>query len=108
MGTSGGQQIATPGQGTGTRAACLQRLATALSGYRDLEVTVRANEHAPCLAVRNTAVPFMSETISTARARDGLVFTWSWGARIGEAGDPDTAAQAVAYVLAAYGAGLSY
>ena len=85
----------------GTRAACLQRLATALVGYPDLAVTVRADGPAPCLAVRNTAAPLMSETVTVRQQGDGLEFTWSWDARIGDASDPDTAAAAVAYVLAA-------
>jgi hypothetical protein len=87
----------------GTRAACLQRLATALSGYTDLKVTVRLDGPAPCLTVRNTAVPHMSETVTVSHSDSVLMFTWSWGARIGAASDPDGAARAVAYVLAADG-----
>lgn len=94
------------GQDAGTRAMCLQRLATALCGYGDLNVAVRRDGPAPCLAVRNTAVPFMSETVSITRSGDGLTFAWSWGARIGDASDPDSAARAIAYVLAADGAEL--
>lgn len=67
------------GQDAGTRAMCLQRLATALCGYGDLNVAVRPDGPAPCLAVRNTAVPFMSETVSITRSGDGLTFAWSWG-----------------------------
>lgn len=89
-----------------TRAACLQRLATALMGYPDLTATVRADGPAPCLAVRNTDAPLMSETVTVRQQPDGLAFTWSWGVRIGDASDPDTAAAAVAYVLAARGAEL--
>lgn len=89
------------------RVACLERLATALSGYAGLSATVRAEGLAPCLAVRNIAVPFMSETISVGPSDDGLTFMWSWGAPIGDASDPDAAAQAVAYVLSADGARLS-
>ena len=91
----------------GTRASCLQRLAAALSGYSDLEATIRTGSPVPCLAVRNTAVPLMSETVSITRSGDGLTFAWSWGARISDASDPDGAAQAIAYVLAAHGARLS-
>lgn len=91
----------------GLRAACLERLATALSGYADLSATVRADGLAPCLAVRNTAVPFMSETVSVGWTDDGLAFVWSWGAPIGDASDPDSAAEAVAYVLSADGARLT-
>jgi hypothetical protein len=91
---------------TGTWAACLKRLATALSGYPDLAATVRADGAAPCLAVRNTAASLMSETVTVRAQGDGLAFTWSWGVRICDASDPDTAAAAVAYVLAAQGAEL--
>ena len=89
------------------RASCLQRLATALSGYPDLNVTVRADSPAPCLAVRNTAIPVLSETITVSATSDGLSYMWSWGRRIGDANDPDSAAQAIAYVLAARDARLS-
>lgn len=88
----------------GTRAACLQRLATALAGYPDLAAAVRADGPAPSLAVRNTAAPLMSETVTVTAAGGGLAFTWSWGLRICDASDPDTAAAAVAYVLAVRGA----
>lgn len=91
----------TERDGAGTRAACLQRLATALAGYPDLAATVRADGPAPCLTVRNTAAPLMSETVTVRQQGDGLAFTWSWGARIGDASNPDTAAAAVVYVLAA-------
>lgn len=97
---------AAPGQDAGARAACLQRLATALSGYEDLQVTVRADGPAPCLAARNTAVPQLSETIWVTGASGRLAFTWSWGERIGDASDPDSAAHAIAYVLHACGATL--
>lgn len=89
---------------TGARAACLQRLATALCGYLDLNVQVRADGPAPCLAVRSTAVPLMSETVTVSPAGDGLAYRWSWGAQIGDASDPDSAARAIAYVLDADGA----
>lgn len=82
------------------RAACLERLATALAGYSDLAVALRADGPAPCLTVRNTAAPLMSETVAVRQQGDGPAFTWSWGARIGDASDPDTAAATVAYVLA--------
>ena len=95
-----------PSQDAGTRAACLQRLATALAGYEDLEATVRAESPEPFLMVRNTAVPAMSETIAITRLGNGLVFLWSWGKRISDASDPDSAAHAIAYVLAARGAQL--
>lgn len=88
------------------RAACLQRLATALSGYGDLEVTVREDGPAPCLAARNTTVPVLSETVAITRLGNGLVFLWSWGERIGNVSDPDAAALAIAYVLGARGARL--
>lgn len=94
------------GTDTGTRAVCLERLATALSGYRDLDATVRAEDPAPCLAVRNTAVPALSETVTVDQCSGGLVFVWSWGKTIGDTGDPDSTAQAIAYVLAAGGARL--
>ena len=87
--------------GTGTRAACLQRLATALSGYADLEVTVRADGPAPCLAARNSTAPLMSETITVSGSGGGRAYMWSWGRRIADASDPDSAARAIAYVLAA-------
>lgn len=87
--------------GVGARVACLERLATALFGYLDLEVHVRAEDPAPCLAVRNTAVPVLSETVTVAETGDSLAYFWSWGRRIGDAGDPEAAAHAIAYVLAA-------
>lgn len=40
-------------------------------------------------------------TVTVCQQDDGLAFTWSWGMRIGDASDPDTAAAAVAYVLPA-------
>ena len=96
----------TQRHGAGTRAACLQRLATALAGYPDLTATVRTDGPSPCLVVLNTAAPLMSEAVTASQQGGGLAFTWSWGARIGDASDPDTAAAAVAYVLAAPGAQL--
>lgn len=86
------------------RAACLQRLATALSGYHDLDVTVRAEGSVPCLAVHNTAATTLSETVTISATGDSLAYMWSWGERISDASDPDSAAQAIAYVLAAHGA----
>lgn len=82
---------------------CLQRLATGLCGYPDLKVTVRLEDSAPCLTVRNAAISYMSETVTVTRTGSGLAFIWSWGARIADASDPDSAACAVAYVLAADG-----
>ena len=67
---------------------------------------MRADGPAPSLTVRNTGVPFMSETVAVTRSGDSLTFTWSWGAQIGDISRPDSAAQAVAYVLAADGAQL--
>ena len=90
------------------RAACLERLATALSGYPDLEVRVRVDGPAPHLAARNTAVPVLSETVTAASARDGLAYFWSWGERIGDVSDPGAAAHALAYVLAARDARLDW
>lgn len=86
------------------RAACLQRLATALVVYADLAVTVWADGPAPRLAVRNITVPIMSETIAACPSGGGLAYTWSWGKRIGDASNPDQAAEAIAYVLGAAGA----
>lgn len=86
--------------------ACLQRLATALSGYDDVEATVRPDGPAVCLAARNTAIPSLSETVAITRLGDGLVFMWSWGERISDASDPDGAALAIAYVLSARSAQL--
>jgi hypothetical protein len=93
-------------QDAGTRAACLQRLATALSAYPDLSVTVRAEGPAPCLAARNMTTPHLSETIAVTRLGDQLAYLWSWEERIGDASDPDSAAHAIAYVLHARGAQL--
>jgi len=90
-----------PSRDRAARAACVQRLATALSGYHDLEVTARVDGPAPCLAVRNTAVPCLSETVSVSRMGNDLAYVWSWGERIADSSHPDTAALAVAYVLAA-------
>lgn len=87
-----------------TQAACLERLATAVRGYPDLEAQVRADGRAPCLAVHNINVPMMSETVTVSACRDGLAYMWSWGKRIGDASAPDRAAEAIAYVLAAVGA----
>lgn len=86
---------------TGVRAACLQRLATALCGYHDLNVQIREDGPAPCLAVHSTAAPLMSETVTVSPSGDGLAYRWSWGAQIGDASDPDSAAHAIAYVLEA-------
>lgn len=65
------------GPGTAARVACLQRLATALSGYHDLDVAVRADGPAPCLAVRNTAARLMSETVTVSASGDRLAYMWS-------------------------------
>lgn len=100
-------QMAPPAaQDSGARAARRQRLATALMGYRHLAATVREDSPAPCLAVRNTAIPELPETVAITRLGDCLVFAWSWGDRVGDASDPDRAAQAIAYVLHARGARL--
>ena len=85
------------------RAACLQRLATALSGYPDIEVRVRSDGPAPCLVARHTGSR-LSETVAVTRLGDGLAYLWSWGQRLGDASDPDAAARSVAYVLGAHGA----
>jgi len=90
----------------GIRAACLERLATALLAYQQLDVKVRTGGPAPCLAVRNTDVPLMSETVAVSENADGPSYVWSWGARIGGTSDVDTAARAIAYVLAVSGAQL--
>lgn len=90
--------------GSGTRAACLERLATALAPYSDLDVGLQAQGPAPCLVARNTAIPALSETITASASGDGLAYMWSWGRRICDASDPETAVQAIAYVLAAHGA----
>ena len=87
--------------GTAARAACLQRLATALSGYPDLHAAIRAAGPAPCLAVRNTAAPMMSETITVGPSSNGLAYVWSWGKPIGGTSAPDRVAEVIAYVLAA-------
>lgn len=93
-----------PGHGTATRDTCLEWLATGLSRYPDLAVTVRVDGPAPHLAVRNTAVPYMSETVTVSPSADGLAYMWSWGVPICDASDSDGAAHAVAYVLGARGA----
>lgn len=93
----------SPERDTGARVACLQRLATALSGYSDLHVTVQADGPAPCLAARNTAAPCLAETVTVTRHGDTLAYTWSWGERISDASDTGDAAVAVAYVLSARG-----
>lgn len=88
------------------RAACLERLATALSSYHDLEAAVRTNGPAPCLAICNTAAPLMSETVTVSASGGGVAYVWSWGQRITDASGPDGAARAIAYVLDAHGARL--
>lgn len=55
---------------TGARIACQQRLATALSGYGDLEVAVRLEGPAPCLAARNTTAPDLAETVAISDSRE--------------------------------------
>lgn len=90
------------------RAACLERLATALSSHADLEVHVRADSPTPCLVARNNAVPALSETVTAAGTSDSVAYFWSWGERIGDASDPGAAAHAVAYVLAARDARLDW
>lgn len=92
---------------TTLRVACLERLATALSGFSGLNVIVRADGSAPYLAVHNNDAPVMSETITVDRSGDGFAFMWSWRKRIGDVRDPDSAAYAIAYVLAVTGEGLS-
>lgn len=91
----------TQRQDARARAAYLQRLATALAGYPDLAATVGAAGPAPCLTVHNIATPLMSETLTVCSHGNGFAFTWSWGEHICDASNPDTAAAAVAYVLAA-------
>ena len=86
--------------------ACLQRLATALSAYSDIDVRVRTDGPAPYLAARNIDSR-LSETVTVKRLDDGLAFLWSWGERIGDASDPDRVARSVAYVLAAASAQLT-
>lgn len=83
------------------RATCLQRLATALSGYSDLDVAVLTHGHVPSLAVRNNTVPALSETVTVGASDADPAYLWSWGRPIGNASDPDSVAQAIAYVLAA-------
>lgn len=95
------------GEDLATRATCLERLATALSGYSDLDLAIRANAPVPCLAVSNTAAPLMSETVTVSAAGDRLMYMWSWGKRIADVGDPDRAAEAIAYVLSARDARLA-
>ena len=90
----------------GTQAACLQRLATALAGFPDLDVSVRPDGPAPCLVARNTTAPALSETVAVTRLGESLTFTWSWGDRIASTSDVDGAALAIAYVLSARGAQL--
>lgn len=82
--------------------ACLQRLATALSGYHELDATVLRNGSAPCLAARNRASG-LSETVTVSELRNRLTFLWSWDEPIGDADDPDSAARVIAYVLAVRG-----
>lgn len=96
---------AAAAQDGGAQAACLQRLATALSSYPDIEVRVRPDCPATWLAARNT-VSGLSETVAITRIGDEFVFLWSWGERIGNASDADVTARSVAYVLSATGARL--
>lgn len=53
------------------------------------------------MAAYNKDAPVLSETVTVRRFGDELAFMWSWSKRIGHASDPDTAAHAIAYVLAA-------
>lgn len=96
----------SPGRDTTARAACLERLAAELRAYPALVVTAGAAGQVPCLAVTNTAAPHMTETIAVTDPGGGPVFTWSWGAQIGDTASPGAAAQAIAYVLAVPGARL--
>jgi hypothetical protein len=91
---------ATPGQEAGLRAECLERLATALSGFADLEIRIRPDGSPPWLAARNR-VSRLSEIITVAPDRDGLVYVWSWGQRLAGVSDPGEAARSIAYVLSA-------
>lgn len=93
--------------GAKAHTAFLERLAIALSSYPDLEVNVRTDGPAPCLTARNIAVPVLSETVTIADTGDDLAYFWSWGRAIGNAGDLEAAAHAIAYVLTARDAQLN-
>ncbi|HEY2577314.1 MAG TPA: hypothetical protein VGI74_13495 [Streptosporangiaceae bacterium] len=84
-----------------TRAAQLDRLATALSAYPDIQATVqRTGSGVPCLAVVNPAGSgLMSETVAVGRIGDDLFYFWSWGERITPVTRVEDAAQSIAYVL---------
>jgi hypothetical protein len=90
----------TYGQPDATRAAQLDRLATALSAYPDITATVGQAQGVPCLAVVNPAGSgLLSETVAVGRIGDDLFYFWSWGERITPVTKVEDAAKSIAYVL---------
>ncbi len=97
----------TYGQPDVTRAAQLDRLATALSSYPDITATVGQAGGVPCLAVVNPAGSgLLSETVAVGRIGDDLFYFWSWGECITPVTRVEDAAQSIAYALSARGAQL--
>jgi hypothetical protein len=95
-------ELLTYGQPDATRAAQLDRLATALSAYPDIQTAVRRTGGVPCLAVVNPAASgLLSETVAVGRIGDDLFYFWSWGERITPVTKVEDAARSIAYVLSA-------
>lgn len=90
------------------RAACIERLATALSAYPDIDVKISTAGTVPFLTASNKSSPLMTETVAVSRRGDPLVYVWSWGERISDTGDPELAAKAIAYVLSSRSAHLGF
>jgi hypothetical protein len=83
-----------------TRAAQLDRLATALSAYPDITATVGRAAGVPCLAVVNPAgAGLLSETVAVGRIGDDLFYFWSWGECITPVTRVEDAAKSIVYVL---------
>ena len=82
-------------------SAYLESLAEALA-RRGLRTRLMAPQgRIPSLHVVNPATSVLAEDIYAGRGQDGTWwFWWSWAERIGESDDLDTAATAIARVLA--------
>lgn len=90
------------------RTECIERLATAVSAYPDLDVKIGTSGTAPFLTASNKSSPLMTETVAVSRRGDPGVYVWSWGERISDTGDPELAAKAIAYVLSSRSSHLGF